>query len=1361
MLGSTTTSYNAALAQAATYLSSLGETTAEVSDVGRLFSFLESQASASFPTPTLPAVVDASLPVPGKLTLAIDRTFQTSLAGRSTPGIFGLGWVTSWQASLSVDSAGNVSIVSNGGLYVFDAQPGGGYLDTDGEYGSLTASAGVYTFTNPAGIQLVFLASGQLSYQQDADGNRITLGYNGLHQLVTLTYSNPADAAEPTEQLTLTYNAQGFVATVSDGNGDNYAYGYDPAGHLTSVTAPGNLTTIYTYNTGSNPEQVNAILSITQPSGAQQNFTYDALGRLASTSQNGAAPITYGYPGEAEVTTIDAGNNTTTVWYNELGLPARTLDPRGGLASYLYDANGNLVGQTDAAGNTYQYAYDLNGNLTQTVNPLGQTVNLTYGTFGTLTALTDAAGNTTQYTYDAAGNPLSITYPGGGQESFSYDPLGNLSETVLENGDTVSYQSNAEGLVTAQLFADGTSQTFAYDAHGNLLTAKTFDADGNLTGTTTLAYNTADQLTSITYPNGQYLHFTYDATTGLRTQSVDQDGFTVNYFYNGQGQLAELKDGAGNLIVEYTYNQLGQLATKLNGNGTSTSYGYDAAGNLTSIINYASGTTVNSSFTYTYNLLGEETSMTDAANNVTKYSYDAIGELTQIALPGGQTISYVYNAAGDRIAVVNGSTTTTYASNAANEITQVGSTVYSYDANGNLHTVTDASGTTTYTFNDLNQLTSITAPDGTVTTYQYSPLGFLTGTNVGGTQTSYLVDPTGLGTVASAYDSSGSLIADYTYGLGLVSQTGPAGTGYYDFDASGNTVGITGADGSYVNQYSYLPFGETTPGATALPNPFTFAGQNGVLDLGNGLFHMTNRAYLPVTGQFVSNDPINLHGGDSNLRRYVGNDPVGHTDPSGLSVLSTLTRATTAATTGPAVPTAPDLPPPTAPPSVPGMPPLTPNANGQPTTAPTTATQSSTKGSTTNVVSEDPNALLGPAGSGTQNFIQDSGTWSYTAEFANDGSVAAQDISVTEQLDANLDWSTFQLGSFGFGPVMVTVPAGLTQYQTVVAYQNTDGTPVQVEAALDFNVATGTLTATLTSVDPRTGQAPTGVFDGFLYPDDSQGVGEGFVQYTVQPLPGLATGTTIDQQASIVFDTDAPVATNAATNTIAVVVDQTTLSEPAGTATPTATRISTLLGSHYVDPDKNTKPGIAVIAASGNGSWQYSSGAGWVNIAAPSQANALLLPQADQLRFLPAGLSTGTAQLLYVAWDGSTGSAGGHASAANLGNGNSVSTNAGQLTVTVTPVVSAPDWLANTAALAPVLPSPAVPTGQTVQAAFSGVFSADAGQSANVAVTGLTAGTNGTWEYRLFNSTTQSYGAWTNMPANVVPGRPCCCRAWT
>jgi RHS repeat-associated protein len=1189
LVGSTTDSYDAALAQAATYLNSIGESAAEVSSVTRLYSFLVSQANASFPAPTLTSAVDAELSTPGHLSLTISRTFVSTLSGRYQQGIFGLGWTTPWQTSLNTDSSGNVTISYNGSNGFFVHQANGSYLNIDGEYGALTSSGGVFTFTSIDGTQYRFLPNGRLNYIQDANGNRIAMGYNALNQLVTLTYSNPSDAAEPAEQLTLTYNAQGFVAQESDGGGGVWSFVYDSAGHLISVTAPGNLTTSYTYDASGNGERTNALLSIAYPNGLEQNFTYDSLGRLAGGSQNGGAnAFNVRYDHEAEITTTDSASNQTTVWFNDLGMASRVVDPRGAVSNLLYDVNGNLTEYTDALGNTYQGAYDLNGNLTQIINPLGQTLSLTYGPLSKLTSITDALGNTTRYSSDAAGNLLSISYPDGTHQSFSYDPLGNLTETVLQNGDLIAYESNPQGLITKRTFADGTSQTYTYDAHGNLLTASSFDSTGTLTGTTTLTYNAANELLSVTYPNGQFLHLSY--VNGLRSQSIDQDGFTISYSYDALGRLSALKDGAGSLIVQYSYDNLGRLVKKVNGNGTSTTYAYDATGNLTNEVNFAQGTTINSSFTYTYNLLGEQTSVTDEAGAATLYSYDATGQLTQMTLPGGATIRYVYNPAGDRTAVIDVGQTTSYASNNDNEITQVGSATYTYDANGNLHTITDPNGTTIYTFNELNQLTSIAAPDGSLTSFQYSPLGYLAGTSVttnGATsQTNYLVDPTGIGTVVGSYNGAGALIAHFVQGLGLVSQTGPGGTGYYDFDASGNTAGITGSTGAYVNQYSYLPFGETTTVSAALPNPFTFAGRFGVMQIDANLFSMRARNYAPATGQFLSNDPIGLRGEDSNVRRYVGNDPIAFVDPTGLSngkPIFIVPKGDPEAEPIKSPVVEPDTPPPlqdkpendqpvegqtndpNGPPSsqTPWAkdpqgflnPVLTPTSNG-PSPNPVIAAGgviitggiiiellpieipgviiggALVLNGCTNVTSHDPNAMIGPAGFGTPNFTQPQGGWSYTVDFENDASAAAQDVTVTEQLDAHLDWSTFQLGAFGFGSLNVPVPAGLTQYQITIHYHNTDGTALNVLVRLDFNVQTGLLTADYSSVDPTNGQAPSGVFDGFLPPDDNSQVGEGFVQYTVKPNAGLANGTKINAQSSIVFDTNPSLATNNITNTL-------------------------------------------------------------------------------------------------------------------------------------------------------------------------------------------------------------------------------------
>ncbi len=189
-------------------------------------------------------------------------------------------------------------------------------------------------------------------------------------------------------------------------------------------------------------------------------------------------------------------------------------------------------------------------------------------------------------------------------------------------------------------------------------------------------------------------------------------------------------------------------------------------------------------------------------------------------------------------------------------------------------------------------------------------------------------------------------------------------------------------------------------------------------------------------------------------------------------------------------------------------------------------------GSMDNQGAHDPNAMVGPGGYGAQNFIQPAGAWPYTAEFENDGSVAAQNVTVTQQLDANLDPSTFQLGSFGFGPIIVNIPPGLTQYQTTVAYHNLDGSSLNVQVAIDFNVQTRMLTATFTSLDPTTGQAPTGLTDGFLPPDNANGIGEGFVQYTIHPKNNLVTPDQVNQQASIVFDINPPLNTATFTNMI-------------------------------------------------------------------------------------------------------------------------------------------------------------------------------------------------------------------------------------
>jgi len=142
-------------------------------------------------------------------------------------------------------------------------------------------------------------------------------------------------------------------------------------------------------------------------------------------------------------------------------------------------------------------------------------------------------------------------------------------------------------------------------------------------------------------------------------------------------------------------------------------------------------------------------------------------------------------------------------------------------------------------------------------------------------------------------------------------------------------------------------------------------------------------------------------------------------------------------------------------------------------------------------------------------------------QFVNDptATAPAQTVIVTEQLDSNLDWNSFQLGDIGFGGFLVNVPAGHSSYQTVVNAVNALDLYVQVSANLDLN--TGLITWTFTSLDPATLQPTSDPLAGFLPPDDAEGDGEGFVSYSVQPKSTVSRGPRSRHRRRSYFDTNA------------------------------------------------------------------------------------------------------------------------------------------------------------------------------------------------------------------------------------------------
>lgn len=179
------------------------------------------------------------------------------------------------------------------------------------------------------------------------------------------------------------------------------------------------------------------------------------------------------------------------------------------------------------------------------------------------------------------------------------------------------------------------------------------------------------------------------------------------------------------------------------------------------------------------------------------------------------------------------------------------------------------------------------------------------------------------------------------------------------------------------------------------------------------------------------------------------------------------------------------------------------------------------------VVARDPNEKVGPTGSSGNNLIPVTNVLPYTIYFENtpDATAPAVTVTITDQLDTNLDWRTFRLGEFAFGDKLIEVPPFRSQWQAGV---NLSNLVLNIDAGI--NAYTGEVHWTFKTIDPKTGLPVVDPNLGFLPPNDSTGRGQGHVSYTIKAKQDLPDGTEIKNKATIVFDTNDPIETNEVLN---------------------------------------------------------------------------------------------------------------------------------------------------------------------------------------------------------------------------------------
>jgi len=692
----------------------------------------------------------------------------------------------------------------------------------------------------------------------------------------------------------------------------------------------------------------------------------------------------YAYDEDGNVTSvIDLQGQLTEYEYTNNDLTKQIL-PTGAELTYEYDTWHNVTKATSEEGQVYEFTYDDWGNNTAVSIVNGEskiTATATYTDDGNYTAtVTDALGNTTEYGYNTEKGVLLWSKAPEDTDAtrinYTHDELFRTATAAAttDTGLHLSAQYSYENDLLTKIKTPSTTYSFGYGDFA-LRSSESI-------GTRTLASYTYTErnhyLQELEYGNEDSVQYTYDNMGRLLTQTYE-DGDTVSYTYDNSGALAKVTDSATGRTTTYYYDFTDRLMKTVEEGVDyyhSVGYTYDRINNLTQLVENVNGTEHTTS--YTYDDDNRITSKTTDGITVS-YTYDAFGRVTEQTTKRGEAVilteSFTYNPGTENGQSAQVATYTT-TSRGVYSVTYS----YTYDNNGNILTISDGSNTTSYEYDSANQLirennqskgytylwsydnagnrtgqiryaytTGTISGDPTSTkSYTYGLDGWgdlLTGWSDGTSPRDYTYDGIGnplsdgkytytwehgkqlaqiqKGTVTGTYtyDADGLRIArtyggvSYTYvysGSQLVRMKRNNDTLYFTYDSAGtpvtvnyngtvyfyvtnlqgDVVAIVDHVGNAVLNYTYDAWGKmlacTGNMSTTLgfSNPLRYRGY--VYDLETGLYYLKSRYYDPEIGRFISPDMLISTGqkfNGHNMFAYCLNNPVNCIDSDGYDAI--------------------------------------------------------------------------------------------------------------------------------------------------------------------------------------------------------------------------------------------------------------------------------------------------------------------------------------------------------------------------------------------------------------------------------------------------------------------------------------------
>jgi RHS repeat-associated protein len=356
------------------------------------------------------------------------------------------------------------------------------------------------------------------TWARSVSGNNVTTyGYDAsTGELISTTYSNTSTPA-----VTMTYDRQGRLATVTDGAGTR-TLGYDALGLATEEFTAGLMAGASVERVRDNFGRMNSIQARNQGFNyPEARYTYNAVdGRLEEVTVHDAVAH-YGYEqsplsnnvGQISFRRAGTERFVTNRQYDALGRSGSVSHAAGGitLSSQVsgpvdYDAMNRRQKRTDEKGDYWQYSYNLRGEIQSGDKHTSAGTLLAGWQFG---FTYDAAGNrqsssrggdstgankrTAAYTPNAVNGYASRTIPG------YFDVVGSSTPdaAVTVNGAATERQgaswrketavTNTSVPVATAVTVAGSRGADTASQTGKVFTPKTpevftYDLDGNLTG---------------------------------------------------------------------------------------------------------------------------------------------------------------------------------------------------------------------------------------------------------------------------------------------------------------------------------------------------------------------------------------------------------------------------------------------------------------------------------------------------------------------------------------------------------------------------------------------------------------------------------------------------------------------------------------------------------------------------------------------------------------------------------------------------------------------------------------------------------------------------------------------------------------